>query len=90
MASENKIRLSPQEMSILVLSNLHKIKNNDYVSNILIHLDNSSVRHHKSLYEEANKFLKVHGKYPDASFLKTKFPSFIEDSTTEFSEDISL
>jgi len=79
----------PEESSI-ILSLIHKCDKPDIVEEIINRIGESDLALHKVAYEEAMKFYKLNGRFPEFAFFKKEFPQLNlgAEYTGDFSNDI--
>ena len=75
------------DLSELILANIHKIEDSEYAQKIIDHSDNINIGH-KPLFMACSAFFKEHGRYPKYEYLNEIEPFVIPEK--EFSLDLAF
>jgi len=63
-------------VSLIVLSNLEKVKSADFLPDLVKFIEKSSISHHKVYYDKVLELHKATHSFPDVSALELAFPGF--------------
>lgn len=84
------MKVNLQELANLVLCNLPLLEDDKLFARVVKDMKGTSIEHLGIVFDDAQKFRRDHGKYPDRGYIAKQHPDHFKDVNEPFSKDVFL